>query len=240
MSKKKPKYYGKWANPVTGEIKEIYFNRKYGNYYFSDEECERLLKGETIAIHSKAMKSGNYYEVGLHLAINSNGMVRLHTTSAKKERVIGIWEHDNISEKVSFSRVFSNHRFTDEECAKLLKGETITIDCITKTGEHSIVNGKLASFGTHVGFKTLISVGFRKIDWLTPEREYKTVYIAQSWCKHTFTETEIEKLAKGESINITAVGKNGQFFRCRGKLKRDALTNGGIRVRFAVEEFIHE
>lgn len=44
---------------------------------------------------------------------------------------------------VRFKRIFSNHRFTDEECAKLLAGEVIEFPAVSTAGRKYVAKGKL-------------------------------------------------------------------------------------------------
>lgn len=58
------------------------------------------------------------------------------------ERVNGIYSPTG--EEINFSRIFSGHRFTDEEIQQLLAGQTIKVDCKSKKGTAIIVPGKLS------------------------------------------------------------------------------------------------
>lgn len=93
--------------------------------------------------------------------------------------------------EVRFNRVWSNYRFTDEECEALLKGEEICISAISKsTGEVFNVFGKLAE-NEYKGNKFY---GF------TPDFNKKvipTVYLS-----HVFTEDEIKSLYSGIVIHV--------------------------------------
>ena len=66
---------------------------------------------------------------------------------------VGIWRGTT----VRFKKTFSNHTFTDEECAKLLAGEVIEFPATTKDGREYIAKGKLenSEYKGHkyVGFK---------------------------------------------------------------------------------------
>ena len=46
--------------------------------------------------------------------------------------------------EVTFKGSFSDHTFTEDEAAKLLKGETITVPYTAKSGERKTVSGRLA------------------------------------------------------------------------------------------------
>lgn len=52
---------------------------------------------------------------------------------------VGIWQGRN----VRFKKTYSNHTFTDEECAKLLADEVIEFPATTKEGKEYTAKGKL-------------------------------------------------------------------------------------------------
>lgn len=52
---------------------------------------------------------------------------------------IGTWQ----GKKVEFKKTFSNHTFTDEECAKLLADEVIVFTATAKDGREYTAKGKL-------------------------------------------------------------------------------------------------
>ena len=105
-----------------------------------------------------------------------------------------------------FKRIWSGHRFSDEECESLANGDTIKIQAISaKSGEPFECKGKL-EVQTYQGRKFL---GFKmQIDF--PDK----------WCEHIFTDEEKDKLLAGKSIAITdAVSKAGNKFPCSLKYK---------------------
>lgn len=141
------------------------------------------------------------------------GDLGLSTQVVQKERYEGDWVPQG--RVVKFSREWSGHRFTDEECKKLLAGEEITITAISAkkkaAGEADpsfVCRGVLADLEyngrAYVGFKV---TGFGAVDANGREMPPK------SWCGHTFTADETSKLAAGEKIFCDDfVSKKGKTF----------------------------
>lgn len=57
----------------------------------------------------------------------------------QKEKCVGIWN----GKQISFTRIYGGHRFTDEECEALLKGNTISITIKSKKGTPIEIEGSL-------------------------------------------------------------------------------------------------
>lgn len=108
----------------------------------------------------------------------------------KKDKYTGVWQGD----EVSFNKEWGGHKFTDEECALLCAGKTISIDCVSKEGKKYSCKGYLAE-QEMIGDdkKKHKFIGFRRLD-----------EIPEEWCHHRFTQEERDALAEGESIPITA------------------------------------
>ena len=89
------------------------------------------------------------------------------------ERFEGEWNGEEVHPK----RVWSGHRFTDEEIEKLLDGEEITIDAVSSAGKPYTCKGKLE----RQVYNGNEFVGFSRTGFVnTPN----------SWCNYTFTEQE--------------------------------------------------
>lgn len=132
------------------------------------------------------------------------------TGFVQKEKYSGTWN----GEDVSFNREFSGHRFTDEECAKLLAGEVISFPAVSgKTGKEYTAIGKLerGTYNGHsyVGFKLDFNAGGPKIP--------------DMWCQHKFTDDERTMLEAGKRVFIeNMVSKKGNVFSAYLKYgKRD-------------------
>lgn len=68
---------------------------------------------------------------------------RLPAEESDKEQYEGIWAETG--KRIRFNRVFSNYRFSDAECKRLLEGETITITGYRNSDDSPVdYRGKLA------------------------------------------------------------------------------------------------
>lgn len=132
----------------------------------------------------------------------------------EKEKFQGTWN----GKVVSFNRVFGGHRFTDDECARLCKGEQITIEITTKSGGTAKMTGGLAdqTYNGHdfVGFKGAFDP------------------VPGSWCGHTFTDEERRILKSGGSVYVKGLkSKAGKVFDAELTLVPD--DKGGQRIGFS-------
>ena len=124
----------------------------------------------------------------------------LNIVTTQKEKYTGTW--DGVS--VSFTKTWSGHTFTDEECEALCRGETITFDAVSaRTGKPFTATGALSE-QTYNGRKF---VGFA----LQPRQST----IPDTFCGHTFTDAEKTTLESGGTVAIKdAVSKKGNTFSC--------------------------
>lgn len=107
----------------------------------------------------------------------------------EKEKYEGVWNGKN----VRFNRVWSGHRFSDDECEALCRGEEITVSGLVSktTGNIYAVKGKLSN-QEYNGAKF---VGFERTGFAD-----RSDGVPAAWCGHTFTDDEKKKLEAGESI----------------------------------------
>lgn len=138
--------------------KQISFKKEWGGHKFTDAECEALLRGEEIEITGLVSKTGSTYGVKGKLAeltFNGKKYVGFDKTGfagnnnaagggasqfPQKEKYTGKFK----GKEVSFNRSWGGHRFTDDECEALLRGEEITITGLqSKSGSTYGVKGKL-------------------------------------------------------------------------------------------------
>lgn len=130
----------------------------------------------------------------------------------QKEKYSGVWN----GKPVSFTRVWSGHRFTDEECEKLCAGEVIVVDgLVSKSGSTYAVTGKLSNL-VYNGRKY---VGFERTGFANSaagggkSRFTNEDGIPYEVCKHKFTEDELEALAAGTTIFVQGfISKAGKKF----------------------------
>ena len=180
--------------------------------------------------------------------MRKNGEIMRNTLGIKLkqddvERFEGIWNNKQVSVK----RVWSNHRFTDEEVADLLAGKDIIIDAVSSAGKPFKYKGHLADLvynkKSYVGFEgDFVKDENRPAD--DAERfegtwKRKKVNPKRVWSGHRFTNEECEKLLKGEEIIIEAVSaKTQKKFKCKGKLENQVF-NGNSFVGFKNTGFIN-
>lgn len=204
--------------PLRDEIK---FKAVWGNHEFTDDECEKLLNGETITFLAKSSSGMNYIAKGkLEYQEYNNvqfwGFKRNKETaySDKKkdievsqntklfienEKIKGVYAPTN--EFVQFNRKWSGHLFNDDECKQLLSGLPITFTAISSKGEYT-VTGSLQQ----QSFNGKNYWGFAKDNDAIPKE----------WQGHVFTHEEINDLRNGDIIYIPdAISKNtNRKFRC--------------------------
>lgn len=142
------------------------------------------------------------------------------------ERVNGIYSPTG--EEINFSRIFSGHRFTDEEIQQLLAGQTIKVDCKSKKGTAIIVPGKLSEktyqnkkfwgFSFDVNKIEFPDDGTRTTGIFKPTGQKVT--FKNSWSSHKFTDSELQALLNGETITIECTSKKGTPLSVEGKLSQ--------------------
>lgn len=133
---------------VDGVNKEV--NRSYSGHRFTDDEVARLIKGEEISLTGLTSKSGTKYDAVGKLGWGEiegqkyYGFIRKMSQQSSQQaenRVQGTFK----GKQISFKRVWSGHKFTDEEIVRLLNGETIAFSALSqKTGSTYMASGKLS------------------------------------------------------------------------------------------------
>jgi DNA topoisomerase-3 len=127
----------------------------------------------------------------------------------RKERAQGAWT--KTGETVAFAREWGGHRFTDDEVARLLAGETIDFSAKSTTGRTYEVFGQLAE-GSFKGRKY---VGFQKLGFGRRDADGNALPPA-SWCHYSFTQEEIDRLMAGEGVESSDfVSAKGNRFQCK-------------------------
>lgn len=132
----------------------------------------------------------------------------------EKEKVEGEFN----GEIISFNREWSGHRFTDEEVDKLLNGEEISFEAVSRKGSTYTAYGVLAeqeyNGNTFYGFKP----------------DFDTPRIPKQWAGHTFTKDERKALEAGQKIKITGLvsKKTGKEYDANFTFNK----NKGIEMSF--------
>lgn len=136
----------------------------------------------------------------------------------KKDKYEGIWK----GKQVSFSREWSGHYFTDDECERLCKGEEIEINgLVSKAGKTYGVVGNLAK----QKFNGRSFVGFNRL------RFAGSGTIPDEFCKHRFSDKEKADLQAGKVVSVQGmVSKAGKVFDA--KLKYGAKPDGSTGFSF--------
>lgn len=135
----------------------------------------------------------------------------------QKEKYTGELNH----KVISFNRVWSTHRFTDEECVKLCDGQTITFTTKNKEGKDYTVSGKLEEqeYNGHkfYGFKPDFS---------------KT--IPDEFNGYIFSQEQKKELDKGQIIYVQGLisKKTGNSYNAYLKFDKDK----GLQMSFSNEE----
>lgn len=137
----------------------------------------------------------------------------------KAERFEGTWNGEEVRPK----RVWSGHRFTDEECGKLLAGEEIEITAFSvKTGKEFTCRGRLGRM-TYNGVRY---VGFERVKDVNPGGAVNAEGKLEpdGWCRYTFTEDEKADLLAGKTVKkIKAfIGQSGRAFSAEVKWNAEA------------------
>lgn len=113
---------------------------------------------------------------------------------------------------VRFKRVFSGHTFTDDEVKRLLAGEKISFEAMSKAGRPYTATGSLGS-GTYNGHKMF---GFQldTSGWGASSDGH----CPASWSGHMFTDFEKTELEAGRPVSAEFTWKSGKKSVCAVKL----------------------
>jgi DNA topoisomerase-3 len=132
------------------------------------------------------------------------------TAVQTKEKFEGTWA--KTGEQISFNREWGTnphwkgHRFTDEECTKLLNGEVISFDAVSKGKKAYTAVGSLEE-GV---FNDKRFVGF-KLDF--DKKDPTASPVPKALLGHTFTADERKRLEAGEKVFIDGMkSKKGNTF----------------------------
>ena len=174
---------------VMKQMKEIYEGKSDGQSYLHDIQQMIVDDIEVMKINSMAIKKG--------------GTTMATVAKEKYEITSGKFKGK------SFTREWSGHSFTDDECERLAAGEEIEILGLkSKTGKEYGVKGKLAMQEFN-GHKFL---GFERTGFAGSENSGG---IPDEWCQHKFSDDEKAMLEIGKDVYIEGfVSKKGNVFNC--------------------------
>lgn len=232
MPEAKGKFTQNEADYARGvwEGKNVKFKRIVGGYRLTDEEVNALLDGKTVDFVFTSSKNGMKYNASgklANLSFTKDGKMIKYvgvdvsfpnskkTTGPDATHAEGMWN----GEKVRFKRSVSDYRLTDEEVAKVLAGETISITFTAKSGNPCTTNAKLAHlFFTKDGRK----VNYVGLDLTFPDSSSYQAGVPKKICGHEFTKEEREMLEMGKAVFVEGyISKKGKSF--------SAMTRYGVR-----------
>lgn len=190
---RKEKYTGKYIDGKT-----ITISRVYGNYRFSDKECQDLFEGKFITI-SFDTQYGNTRTVSGKLEkkdwpeneIEFWGFITHDLDTQNSGYVEGLFG----GQKIKFKNNFGGHTFTEDEIESLLKNEAIYIKIINKNGNKVAVRLKLIP---------------QTDDFYQLSPDFAVPPI--KWSGKEFSEEEIKRLHLGYSIVGTFISNSGNIY----------------------------
>jgi DNA topoisomerase-3 len=121
------------------------------------------------------------------------------TDVVTREKCTGTWKRSG--DEVSFNRVWgtnghwAGHRFSDDECEKLLSGAVVSFDAISKANKPYTAVGTLEQ-GVYEG---------RPFHAFKPDFDKKDPSaspVPKAMCGHTFTDDERKRLESGEKVFV--------------------------------------
>lgn len=221
----------------TGQ--DIKFVRSFASHRFDDDEVETLLAGNSVTADDFVSKAGKKFAAKVTLAPKE------FTTDDGK--VVPYWGFDmefvaqghmgtfnkpgneHHGKTLSIPKVFLKHEFSDAEVAALFNGEKVKIKNLVGksnkpfTGIISLGNNEYKGttrFGLCMEFDKGHEIVFDK-----PGHKHhgETVYVPYVWCKHEFSDIEVEALRTGGTIEIPDAfsKKSSKPFSCKGTLDED-------------------
>ncbi len=209
---------GKITMAECGEISyKLLPNTHIGSIALTEEmqqDMRDIAAGKAVSETCLAKIAG--YVIDDLKAMTANGQTiekKVGNNMADKEKYEGIWN----GKTVRFTREWSGHRFTDEECEALLRGEEIEVHGLksAKTGNTYGVKGKL----TEQEFNGNKYVGFER----TGFADRVSDGVPNAWCGHVFTADEKAKLEAGEEIFVEGLksNKTGKVFSANLKYDKN-------------------
>lgn len=143
--------------------------------------------------------------------------------SEEIQKVNGTWK----GMPVNIKKVWSGHKFTADECAKLFNDEIIEFEVTSKKGSTYTAKGKLEKqeFEGHefIGFKPIFEEKKDEIERFNGKWNGKDVKVKRIWGGHRFTDEEVQCLLDGGTIVFDAVSKNtGNPYKAKGRLEEQS------------------
>lgn len=207
----------------TWQGKSVSFKGQFMDHTFTPEEQQALLAGETIKFETH--KSDKTYQISGNLADREyKGKTYMGQFNPSfGDNASGTWK----GRQVQIRKEFMKHTFTADELKDLFADKVITFRGTTKAGKEMDVSGKLEE--TEYKGKTAVrfTADFNNKTKATPKEGYATgvwkgdsVRFKDNFMKHTFTDSEIERLLKGEKITFPGISSGGSQTSVTGGLAR--------------------
>lgn len=204
------KVLGVW-NGETVRISAVHAGHK-----FDRDELDKLFAGEIVTFNGLDFnKNPIQMSVKLaHMTYQGKPYVGFQDTAYCYGTFGG--------EEIKFKRTYMGYSFSDDECNRLLAGETLTFTGTSKDGTQQELKGKLEQQKAPSG---TVFYGV-KAEFPLREGYVKGVFKKQpatikgSWSDHVFTDDEINRLFAGETITISYTSKkDGKPTTATGKLE---------------------
>ena len=191
--------------------KTITISRQYGDHRFTDQELRDLYAGREIEI-SFTTQWGNTRTVTGKIEkkdwpekeIQFWGFIT-HSIEEKESNIIeGIYK----GQKIKFKGIFADHKYTEDEINKLLKGDSVYVIITNRNGKQVAVRIKLIQ---------------HQNDYYTVQADFEVPPVY--WAGHAFTVEEIEHLHLGRSLYTNLISSKGDIYAAEirwrdGKLQR--------------------
>lgn len=209
--------FSKTAKKVEGIWKgvKVRIPESCNGYTFTQDELNTLFNGGSVSFTGRDF-NGNPLTTSVtlgYVSYKGKQYVGFHDANY----YYGIWN----GEEIKFKRSFMGYRFTDDECETLLKGASISFMGKTNEGKEMELSGKLERQKTESGVEYIgIKAQFPPREgYVRGTFKGQTVTVKGSWSDHTFTDDELARLFKGETITIPFTKKNGESSTATGKLE---------------------
>lgn len=210
-------YEGVWQG------QKVRFRQVLAEYFFTDEECEALCRGEVIGPFDFKNKSGYRFSRRVVLAEQEYaGRTQVSVTFVlddEIERYSGVWQ----DQEVSFRRTICGHTLTDDECVALCSGETVIAHDLTSSKSNEaysagIVIREVESDGKKVIRPTLDFDAARKADpaYYCGTWKDREILFKRDVCGHVLTNEECDAICAGETIVVEDIylKKTDETCRC--------------------------
>lgn len=202
----------------TWQGRSAAFNRVWNGHRFTDEECADLSSGKDICFQEPNTEGDPCSYQGRLAVQTYKGrqylgflLTKKENLNPEKKKITCTW---NGVEK-EFSPSWGGHVFTKEETDQLTAGKTITFVQKNKDGDECRVTGALGDY-TFKGHK-LFGFQMQQYTNLNPQKETaegiwqgRPAHFKRVWGGYRFSDDEVGRLFKGETVTIQKAGRNGK------------------------------